>query len=191
MTEQAVTDKPDDAALQASEATGEQDDMNALLASYDEPLNEPAAEKDDTRQAIAELRQDMQQRQREDIDRDYHAAANSVAEKLDLPYDDATKQRIARGLLLEKIEGDPRVMKAFTNRASDSKTWDAVLANVAETISGGKIDRQATTSRNAMRTSMTRGSTETEPDDDNGKAEAKRVRGLSDTDLYREVGLID
>lgn len=192
MTEQAVTDKPDDAASQASEATGEQD-MDALLASYDEKAApaEPAAPTDESTRKIDEVHDFMVRQERENIDRDYHTAGNEIAEKLDLPYDDAAKKRMGRGLLLEAIEGDTRIMKAFSDRTSNPDRWEAVKQSVADTILSGKIDKQATASRNAVQSSMTRGSTETEPDDDNGKAEAKRLRGLSDVELYQEVGLID
>ena len=192
MTEQAVTETTDDAASQASEATGEQD-MDALLASYDEKAApaEPAAPTDESTRKIDEVHDFMVRQERANIDRDYHTAGNEIAEKLDLPYDEAAKKRMGRGLLLEAIEGDARIMKAFSDRKSNPDKWDAVKQGVADSILSGKIDKQATASRTAVQASMTRGSTETEPDDDNGKAEAKRLRGLSDVELYKEVGLIE
>lgn len=189
MTEQAVTEKPDDAASQASEATGEQN-MDELLASYDEkPPTEPAAKTDDTKQLLDELVADKRQREIEVIDRDYKSAATEIAGKLDLPYDDDTKQQIAEGLVLRRAEGDRRVMNAFSNRVSDPTTWNAIIQDVADKISNGKIDKQATASRNAVQSSMTRGTTETAPDDDNGRAEAEKMAKMNDVELNQYLGL--
>ncbi len=183
MTEQAVTDKTDDVASQASEATGEQN-MDELLSSYDEKApNEPAAKVDGTKQLLDELVADKRQRELEIIDRDYKSAATEIAGKLDLPYNDDTKQEIAEGLVLRRAEGDRRVMSAFSNRRSDPTTWNAILQDVADKISNGKIDKEATKSRTAMRQSM-RGSTET-ASDDNSIELAKELRKMSDSE-FRE-----
>ena len=182
MTEQAVTEKTDDAASQASEATGEQD-MDALLDSYDEKAapNEPAADVD-TKQLLNELVEDKRQRQRDAIDKDYKSAATEVAGKLDLPYNDAVKQEIAEGLILRRAEGDRRVLKAFNARVSDPTAWNAVVQDVADKVSEGRIDKEATKSRAAMRQNMTRGSTETAPED-NGVDLAKELRKMSDAEF--------
>jgi hypothetical protein len=111
-----------------------------------------------------------------------------VVESIDLPLNDDLKREMAEGLILARAEKDPRIRQAFANQKSDPKTWDAVLDSIAQTVSSGKIDKEATTSRNAMVKSMTGGTTETAPDD-NGRAEVKKMLEMSDYEFAQHVGL--
>lgn len=188
MNEQTVTEQPDGAAQQASEANGEQD-MDALLKSYDEKAApaEPAAPTDEITQFRAEMKQDREERYREQNDTVVNAAVKQISEGIDAPFTDDLKSQMARGFLLAKAEGDPRIIQALANAKSDPKTWNAVLDNIAQTISSGKLDAEATSSRNAMVKSMTGGRTSTAPDD-NGKAEAERVSKMSISQILEEAG---
>ena len=180
MTEQAVVEDTDTEAKPSVEADNAQDDLENALREFDEQEPEQPAEpvkseapNDDTAEIINYVRQQREQEARESSIKDLKAAANAIKDSVgEIPVN--LPDEVFEGLLYQRAENNPAIMKAWMNRGKNPEGWNKVLKAVGKEF-GDKLkqtpDAKATGDWNAVESSMHSASTssQNEPSKDVAK----------------------
>lgn len=185
MNEQTVAET-EEVAKPTSETGSAPDEYEQLLNEYSQdvkPVQEPKPEStDDTQELLEWAREQRQVQARQAFDHELTTAANAVKE---LVGDTNMSDRMVKGYLNALADEDPRIKKAWENRAAKPDAWKAALKKVAAEIQKDfPADRGLSEDRAAM-TAAIRGAqpkTEAAPD----------VQKMSSADFnkhLRELGI--
>ena len=167
----------DDPETPAGEDIGAQDELDTLLAQYDEGQEptEPPAEKPS--EPVVDKRVDaLLARER---DNDINNAIDTIMDEVS---DVQIPKSMVKGYLFAKESEDPRIGKAFDNRFSDPAGWNRILKGIAQEAKKefkDLPDKAMTNDRNAVEAAV-RGASST-------KAEAPEVdfKGMDRNQLNR------
>lgn len=207
-TEQPVVTEADAAATPAAEASKDApavEDLDALLAQYDESVKpadaaaqpaaaNPASEQTQENDLTARIRSlvEHQERQRQ-LDEANEAKRQSEAIKQavddaakvvrgDLP-DDVASDRLARAWLKDAADNDPRIQAAFKDREKNPEGWNKILTSLSREFAKEmkRPDQAATEDREAV-TAAVRGASSNAP-----AVKEPDVAHASDSDLRKQT----
>lgn len=168
-TAQAVADDNDPAVTQTGEQVGAQDELDTLLAQYQEGHEEPKkdlppkSEQSDPVYQWAE--QQMRERDKEATNQAITEAVKTVKTESGISLPD----KMVRGYLELMAVEDPRISQAFAQRSQNPDQWGRVLKAAAKKLTiemGETPDSKLTSDRNtvesAVRSASTAKSTQSE-----------------------------
>ena len=174
MTEQTVTTETDVESVTSTEESGAQDDLDKLLADFDEETSsqseqsdqgseQPATSLDDEdKQFLQSLKEQETERQiNEEIDR----MSEHVPEDVTIPND------VLRAMVEYKAAKNPKIAEAFMRRHQNPEVWGKVSKSLVSDIAKGfqkQPDKKSTQDREAVIAAVQSASTssqeESQPD---------------------------
>lgn len=167
MTEQTVA-KPDEAAQQASDENGAQDDLDSLLAEYDNSVEtKPKAEVKSESQPDDPVRLYVERKMAEDADLEQKANREEVLKTVKDGMDIAIDDRFIWGFISTAAAEDPRLEKAFLGRKQNPAAWNKVVKTLqADMKSALSIDPGATADRQSVEAAIRGASNKAAPNDE-------------------------
>lgn len=184
--EQAATETDTPPVDGAEVESGEQDDLDQLLAEFDSkdevetPQPEQKTEPDDV-SSLKETVEYLKEVQFQNELRDMISTVKGADDKLGgLP------DKLVRGWLEAEIRDDTAKMRAFTNRSSNPGAFNRVLKKMGEGFAkelNMQPDSQLTQDRDAVRSAV-RGTSSTQPETDSIPPQAD-LNKMSDAELRR------
>jgi len=186
--EQAATDTDLPPVDGTEENSGEQDDLDQLLAEFDSnkaeaetPRPLKTTEQPDDISSLKETVDYLKEVQFQNELRDMISTVKGADDTLNgLP------DKLVRGWLEAEIRDDPAKMTAFANRTSNPGTFNRVLKKMGEGFAkelNQRPDSQLTQDRETVRSAV-RGTSSTQPDTDPIPPQAELNR-MSDAELKR------
>ena len=166
MTEQqAVAPETDAGAKPPVEDSSAQDNLDTLLSEYDKPDQEqqtpkPTAQDDDIQSVVQWAKSQQEREIRDSTQRDLKAATELMKEAAgDVPV--KIPDEVFEGVLYKRADNDPRIMKAWLNRAANPDGWSKVIRSLGKEIAKQFVptDQKATESWDAVRSATHSAST--------------------------------
>jgi hypothetical protein len=174
MTEQTVTTETDVESVTSTEESGAQDDLDKLLADFDEETSSQSEQSDqgseqpttslddEDKQFLQSLKEQETERQiNEEIDR----MSEHVPEDVTIPND------VLRAMVEYKAAKNPKIADAFMKRHQNPEAWGKVSKSLVSEISKGfqkQPDKKSTQDREAVIAAVQSASTssqeESQPD---------------------------
>lgn len=191
-TTQAVADNADGAAqVQAPEKNSAPDDLDSLLkefesssepkpkATEEQPKQEQPKDGGDKRldEVYGFIQEEQRRRARDEFTRDFSETVKNV--KGDL----AVSDTIAKGFIHAMAEQDPRIAKAFVNRASNPETWKKVQGELNKALTRefeGQPDKRLTEDREAVAAAVRNSSNQPPPEQ---KLDGSALGKMSDAEF--------
>lgn len=198
MTEQTVSTTPEVEPTQVStenEPTA-QDDLDALLNEYTEPVSEPAqpevAQPTVSNDEMAEFRQMMAEQRTDKMNQGLNEAAKLVKTAAGESAANIPEWMMV-GALREESTRNPNLEKIFNDRASNPEAWGKVAAALGKKISDEltPTDKASTSSWNAVDSALHSASTSTPTPA--AQIDAKSMKGMDDqafNTMRKEMGFI-
>lgn len=191
MSEQAVANESNVGLNAPAEESGAQDDLDALLAEYDnanKPVEEPKPQTD-IKELVSYVQQEREEKVQAQLKEDVNGAVSTVKESLpDLPV--KLSDRVVRGFLEGLASEDKRFTQAFENRHSNPKGWNSVLKSAAKELAKEfDVDPEATSSRESVVSAVK--SASTKQVQESPELSAGTVKNMSDAEFnktLREMG---
>lgn len=179
MNEQAVTENADVEAEPSVDAGSEQE-LDALLNEYqgaEQTQPEQPEQEDDSTAVLNELKAERERIVRDRTVKDISSAAERLTGFLGLDHlPEETANSIARGLLYDRAESDPRFLNAFQGRDRDAGAWNNVVEALGKNIqASAKVDRKATADRDGMRAAVRGVSTGESPSEEVSNAKLEEM----------------
>ena len=185
MADEQQTDQNPDGNGAGDGSGAQTEDLDSILANIDADFEEGTTTQQrpqEDKSAVLEAR--LAQLEGERASHDVDGAVTSILDGLE----SSTKpsRRIVRGLLKDLADEDPRIGRAFQNRAKDPASWKRVLSGVSRTISKefeDSIDQDVTEGRRAL-TAALQGKSKTTPNEDADQKRYERfVASCSDQEF--------
>lgn len=165
--QQAVAPETDAEAKPSVEESSAQDDLDTILAEFDEsePVKEseqPAPDKSaqPDSEVVEWVKAQKEKEIRENTKRDLQTATNWLKESVgETPVD--VPEELLEGLLYKRAEDDPRIMKAWVSRNRNPQAWEKTVRALGKEVAKKftPTDRQATDSWDAVDSAVHRAST--------------------------------
>lgn len=134
MNDEQTVVNGNDPALQAGEQVGAQDELDSILAQYDEankPQGEPKQQpNNEVNELLAYFREEKQTREKQEMKSAISEAVSAVKKQAEATIPD----RLVRGFLHDLAVEDPRINKAFSERKSNPEVWNQVLKSAAKQL---------------------------------------------------------
>lgn len=168
MTEQTVA-KPDEAAEQASDETGAQDDLDSLLAEYDNSVEtKPKEEVKSESQADNDpLRLWAERKMAEEADLEQKATRDEVTKAVKDGIDVTVDERLVWGFISQAAQSDERLVKAFEGRKQNPAAWNKVVKTLQTDLKTAlSIDPSATADRESVEAAIRGASNKAAPNDE-------------------------